>query len=84
MAIAENDEHLRLTINKGLCPDCGYRGFIIGPQGGLNTNIECGNIRCRARFNVATYGSTIFFAERIPKLGEGGVPWMTDAHGESE
>ena len=34
---------------------CGYRGFVLGPRGYNSTNIECGNVACRARFNVSQF-----------------------------
>jgi hypothetical protein len=53
------------AITRGYCPDCGRRGFVLGPQGGNAINIECANIKCRSRFNVALFGGKVMFAHRI-------------------
>lgn len=58
---------LASTITRGLCPDCGYRGFVVGPQGGKSTNIECANIDCRSRFNAAFFGGEAALVARIPR-----------------
>ena len=66
----------KLIITRGNCPDCGYRGFVLGPRGGASINIECGNLACRARFNVtAARNHWIVFAQRIPRESEGGSNW---------
>jgi hypothetical protein len=65
----------RDCINSGHCPDCNYRGFILGPRGGAGINIECGNTNCRARFNVTPYGGKVVMAERIEREIEGGSVW---------
>lgn len=62
-------------IGQGHCPDCGHRGFVIGPQGGIAINIECGNLDCRKRFNAAFYGGAVVMAHRIPNVDEGGAAW---------
>lgn len=69
------DEAIRAAIDSGHCPDCGHRGFVFGPMGGASTNIECGNVNCLARFNVARgpLSSYVLFAERIAKRSEGGA-----------
>jgi hypothetical protein len=73
------DEMLRLVkvLDSGHCPDCNHRGFIFGPRGGNSTNIECGNLDCRARFNVGQVSKShhVMFAHRIPKQSEGGADW---------
>jgi transcription elongation factor Elf1 len=69
------DEQITRTIDQGTCPDCGHRGFILGPRGGSAVNIECGG--CGARFNV-TPGITshhLVFAHRIPSKSDGGADW---------
>lgn len=71
-------EHERLAINDGDCPDCGERGFVIGPRGGMAINIECANLDCRARFNVALYSGRAQMVERLPKVSEGGLPWPSE------
>lgn len=40
-------------------------------------NIECGNLKCRARFNIAQASTShrIIWAERIPSEAEGGADW---------
>lgn len=63
------------ALSAGRCPVCKYRGFVIGPQGGMSINIECGNIDCRARFNAVFYGGHCLMAQSIPKESEGGGPW---------
>ena len=65
-------------LSQGHCPDCGYRGFVLGPLGGAAQNIECGNIQCRARFNVTVYAGQVLFAQRIEKQSEGGPSWPSD------
>jgi hypothetical protein len=65
-------------IGQGHCPDCGHRGFVIGPQGGININIECGNLACRSRFNAAFYGGSVVTAHRIESRAEGGPAWGSE------
>jgi hypothetical protein len=66
----------RANLTHGHCPDCGYRGFVLGPRGGASINIECGNLDCRARFDVTTAMTHhVVFAQRIPKQSEGGSDW---------
>ena len=64
-------------IAAGHCPDCDHRGFVLGPRGGLAMNIECGNLQCRARFNITIAPMTrqVVFAQRIPKEVDGGTTW---------
>jgi hypothetical protein len=70
------DETALERLSAGHCPDCNYRGFVLGPRGGSAMNIECGNLECRARFNI-TPGliNRIVWAQRIPKAGHGGSSW---------
>lgn len=68
----------RALIARGLCPDCGYRGFVLGPRGGLAINIECGALDCRSRFNVTMFAGDCVFGERIPKETDGGSTWGAD------
>jgi hypothetical protein len=66
-------------IGQGHCPDCGHRGFVIGPMAGptpLHVNIECGG--CRHRFNAVFYASSIVTAHRLPSVEQGGNPWASD------
>ena len=67
----------RLSLTRGHCPDCGYRGFVLGPRGGAAINIECGNTACRARFNVSSFAHWhgVAMGERIPKEAKGGSNW---------
>jgi hypothetical protein len=65
------------ALSRGHCPDCNYRGFVLGPKGSLAQNIECGNLSCRARFNVTIFGWQVVFAQRIEKESEGGPGWPT-------
>jgi hypothetical protein len=63
------------AINRGRCPDCNHRGFVLGPRGGASVNIECGNLECLSRFNVAQnpYSHHMLVGHRIEKRGEGGA-----------
>jgi hypothetical protein len=65
-------------IEAGHCPDCDYRGFVLGPKGGAAQNIECGNVECRSRFNVTFWSSAVVMADRIEKVSEGGLPWKSE------
>jgi hypothetical protein len=71
-----NDNTIALLAS-GICPDCGHRGYLMGPRGGASTNIECGNQHCAARFNVVQYPAShrIAAGHRIPKEAEGGSKW---------
>ena len=71
------DDDVLVTIDGGHCPDCNHRGFVLGPRGGMSINIECGNLDCRARFNVASSSGShhLVFVQRIPKQSEGGHDW---------
>lgn len=64
-------------IDSGHCPDCNHRGFVLGPRGGASINIECGNLECRSRFNIASGWSThhVLMAQRISKEVDGGANW---------
>lgn len=66
------------ALECGHCPDCGYRGFVHGPQGGMATNIECGNLACRSRFNVTYFGGQVVMAHRLESRAEGGVEWPSE------
>jgi hypothetical protein len=61
------------AINRGHCPDCGHRGFVLGPRGGMSINVECGG--CATRFNVASssFSHRIVMGQRLPT--EGSVKW---------
>jgi hypothetical protein len=65
-------------IVQGHCPDCGHRGFVLGPQGGLSINIECGNLECRSRFHATLYASAVVAGQRIEKRSQGGSAWESD------
>jgi hypothetical protein len=65
-------------LNAGRCPDCNYRGFVLGPRGGSAQNIECGNLNCRARFNVTIYASRVVMAQRIERRRDGGAIWGSE------
>lgn len=65
-------------LNRGNCPTCSRRGFVIGPQGGISINIECANTSCRERYNVAFYGGHVQAAQRIPKRSDGGLEWPSE------
>ena len=66
------------TLSAGYCVDCHHRGFVGGPSAGLNWNIECGNVDCRARYNVAWFAGRMQTAHRIPKRSEGGSEWPNE------
>jgi hypothetical protein len=68
-------EDVLARMSDGFCPDCGHKGFVLGPRGGASINIECGG--CRARFNVAQgLGShRLVMAHRIERESEGGARW---------
>jgi hypothetical protein len=79
----------RTYLNDGHCPDCRCRGFVIGPMAGgsrpghqpaltVQINIECGNLGCRARFNVAFVAGEALFHQRLPKRSEGGPKWPSE------
>jgi hypothetical protein len=55
------------VLTAGNCPGCGHRGFVLGPQGGQAINIECANLQCRQRYNVATYSGRVMMAQSIPR-----------------
>lgn len=74
----EVDTDERTTLNSGRCPDCGGRGFVLGPRGGLNQNIECAQVSCRARFNVTLFSGAVQAAQRIEKRIEGGPSWPSE------
>lgn len=72
-----SENHLDL-IRQGYCPDCNHRGFVMGPRAmGTNTNIECGNLACRARFNVActNFSHHLLMGHRIDREQDGGANW---------
>ena len=68
-------EAIVARMSDGYCPDCGHRGFVLGPRGGAAINIECGG--CGARFTVAQGLGTHRFVmgHRIEKESEGGASW---------
>ena len=53
------------AIGRGNCPDCKYRGFIIGPMAGMQINITCGG-NLNHRFNVAFYAGDALMGHRLP------------------
>lgn len=65
-------------LNEGECPTCGNRGFVLGPRGGLNLNIECADVECRSRYNVTLFAGAIQHAHRIEKRSEGGLRWPSE------
>lgn len=75
----EPDANLMPALEKGNCPDCGYRGFVIGPMAGptpMHINIECGG--CRKRFNAVFYSGRVVTAHRIESVAEGGLRWVSE------
>jgi len=71
-------EEQLVEIERGDCPDCHQRGFVIGPMGGNSVNIECANLSCRSRFSVGFYASQVLMGSRIDKQSEGGHSWCSD------
>lgn len=68
---ASDDANILAPVQRGYCPDCRHRGFLLGPRGGAAINIECGNLECRSRFNVTPMGwGVMVFVERIPRATE--------------
>jgi hypothetical protein len=59
-------------MSDGYCPDCGHKGFVLGPRGGMSINIECGG--CRNRFNVASssHSHRFLWGQRIDRAGNWG------------
>lgn len=43
-------------LRSGRCPDCGRKGFLAGPEGGLSQNFRCGSPGCGSRFNSLMRG----------------------------
>jgi hypothetical protein len=82
--MTRSDERAARSISSGHCPDCSHRGFILGPKGGASQNIECGNLNCRARFNVTIFAGACVFAQRIERESEGGSRWGHDAENQHE
>lgn len=72
------------ALTAGHCPDCSSRGFVLGPIGGMAQNIECANLACRARFNVALFAGRVLHAHRIDRASEGGIPWPSEPQGEDQ
>lgn len=58
-------------ISGGDCPVCRRRGFVVGPMGGASVsgatlNIECAQLDCRSRFNVAFYSGQAVMGHHLP------------------
>lgn len=68
-------ELARLTA--GHCPQCNYRGFVIGPAGGQSINVECGNLECRNRYNVAFYAGEAMMGQNLFD-GRMAAPWPSE------
>jgi hypothetical protein len=79
------DERDLATISRGNCPCCNNRGWVIGPGVfptqapagfplSFQLNIECANIGCRCRFNVAFYSGEAMMAHTLPP----GPPWPSE------
>jgi hypothetical protein len=52
------------------CPDCGSKGFYVGPSGGMSTNIFCVNRACRSGFNITYFDQSNGTVDRI---GQGDI-----------
>lgn len=78
MVTLVDDPRIIEAIESGHCPDCDHRGFVIGPQGGMALNVECGNTDCRHRFNITRWMGITAFVERLPSVAEGGVIWPSE------
>lgn len=77
-----DDPTIIQSIEDGHCPDCHHRGFVLGPQGGMSINVECGNLGCRHRFNVTRWQGQTAFVERLECVAEGGIPWASEPRGD--
>lgn len=66
-------------IAHGHCPVCDYRGFVLGPRGGAAINIECGNTKCAARFNVVRLPDGTCWGQTIQKRSDGGAAWYPES-----
>jgi hypothetical protein len=73
------------AISAGNCPECGKRGFVIGPIAGgggramsTTINIECASLDCRARFNATFISSRVIWFHDLPRASDGGVPWESE------
>jgi hypothetical protein len=64
-------------LSKGDCPICRRRGFVIGPWGGSSINIECAQLDCRMRFNVAFYSGQAVMAHHLGN-GATGPSWPSE------
>lgn len=73
-----DDPQIIEAIERGHCPDCDHRGFVLGPQGGMAINCECGNLKCRHRFNITRWMGQTAFVQRLPSVAEGGIPWASE------
>jgi hypothetical protein len=62
--IADDSDAFK-QLADGICPECGHRGFVLGPRGGASINVECGNRVCAARYNLVTFGWELVSAQRI-------------------
>jgi len=70
-----SERFLTASLTRGHCPECDYRGFVLGPDGGGSHNVECGNIACRSRFNLVIRGSTeVACAQRIERI----IMWKSE------
>jgi hypothetical protein len=74
----ELNEAAMEMITRGSCPICARRGFVLGPMGASAINIECANLDCRRRFNVALFAGEVMMAQQIEKRGEGGPVWPSE------
>ena len=59
---------VRLSLNAGVCPDCGGKHFFNGPEGGLTVNIKCAGCGHEFSYCPPCFAAPRGFAERI---GEG-------------
>jgi hypothetical protein len=49
---------------------------MIGPKAGLSLNLECGDVKCRKRYNVIShYSHRIAMGQHLPKQEDGGADW---------
>lgn len=71
----DSGDGIEKRITEGHCPHCNERGFVLGPMGGRSINIECANLECRSRFNVAMVSGSCLMAHAIPNETQGGGAW---------
>lgn len=79
----EEGKLFKMVATNDTCPDCGHKGFLGGPSGGMSQNVYCGNVHCRSGFNVTAFSATQGLCERIGKIELDRYPdWAFKIEGE--